>query len=221
MNKLEEILGYEFKNQNLLRQALTHGSISTDLHKNYERLEFLGDRVLGLAMAQLLYREFPEEKEGILSPRHMRLVCKDTVARVALELGIDKFINAENNHLRRNLNVLCDVMEAVIGAICIDSDIQQAVDFVDRNWEHFVSHEAKPQRDNKTKLQELSHKMKLGNPTYRMLGKKGTEHEPLFYVEVRLDNNMTAQGNGVNKKTAEQHAAGVLLLQLQEEKGNK
>lgn len=217
MNKLEEILGYEFKDKKLLKQALTHGSVSTDLHKNYERLEFLGDRVLGLAMAQLLYREFPEEKEGILSPRHMRLVCKDTVARVGLELKINEYIKAENNYLKRNLNVLCDVMEAIIGAICVDSDIQNAVDFVDRNWEHFVSHESKPQRDNKTKLQELSHKLKLGNPSYRMLGKKGSEHEPLFYVEVCLDNDMKAQGCGVNKKSAEQHAAGVLLLSLQEE----
>lgn len=216
LEKLEKILGYEFKNKNLLLNAVTHGSFSSDLHKNYERLEFLGDRVLGLAMALLLFQEFPEDKEGNLSPRHMRLVCKDTVARVALDLHINEFIRAENNYLKRNLNVLCDVMEAIIGAICIDSDIQEAVNFVDRNWERFVSHESRPQRDNKTILQELSHRLKQGNPIYTLLGKRGSDHEPLFYVKVAIENGMSAEGCGVNKKKAEQHAAGVLLIKLQE-----
>lgn len=221
MEKLEKILGYTFNNKELLKHAVTHGSFSSNLHKNYERLEFLGDRVLGLAVAHLLYMEFPEEPEGFLSPRHMKLVCKDTVSKVGLELGINEFILAENEYLTRNANVLCDVMEAIIGAIFIDSNIQNAIDFIDRNWEHFINHESKPQRDNKTCLQEFSHKLKGGNPVYRLLSKKGSEHEPVFTIEVCIEGETPVQGAGHNKKIAEQAAAGILLKQLQEKYGKK
>lgn len=221
MTEVEQNIGYEFKNKELLQQALTHSSYSHDLHKNYERLEFLGDRVLGLAMAQLLYKGFPEEPEGSLSPRHTRLVCKETVAKVALELKLDKYIRAENKNLCRNQNVLCDVAEAVIGAICIDSGMDEAVSFVDRHWEHFVNYASLPQRDSKSQLQEIAHKLKLGNLSYIMMAKQGTEHRPVFYVLAKLDNFGSAEGMGQNKKEAEQAAAGILLQQIQEKYEHK
>ena len=119
LQKLEKILGYEFKNKQLLRQALTHSSYSSRLSENYERLEFLGDRVLGLTIAALLYRMFPNEPEGSLSQRHTGLVNKDCVSETARRLGLDRFVIVANEEIRENENVLCDVCEAVIGAIFI------------------------------------------------------------------------------------------------------
>ncbi len=184
MEDLEKTLGYHFKDKNLLRQALTHSSCSSDVSKNYERLEFLGDRVLGVAMAHLLYNLFPDDPEGNLSPRHTRLVRKETVAAVARELGLNHYIRAENKNLRDNENVLCDVAEAVIGAICIESGFATAIDFVDRHWRHLINQNAAPQIDNKTTLQEMAHRLKYGI------------------------------GCGKNKKAAEQDAAAKLIEEL-------
>lgn len=124
LQKLEKILGYEFKNKQLLRQALTHSSYSSRLSENYERLEFLGDRVLGLTIAALLYRMFPNEPEGSLSQRHTGLVNKDCVSETARRLGLDRFVIVANEEIRENENVLCDVCEAVIGAIFIDGRLR-------------------------------------------------------------------------------------------------
>ena len=121
---LQQILKYRFKDESLLRKAITHGSINSDVRENYERLEFLGDRVLGVATASLLYRLFPKEPEGSLSQRFVGLVCKETVAEVAKTLQLDKFMKVGNDELRSNENVLCDVCEAVIGAIYIDAGVE-------------------------------------------------------------------------------------------------
>ena len=219
MNKLEEILGYVFKDKSLLKQALTHSSKTGNIAKNYERLEFLGDRVLGVAMAHLLFNLFPNEKEGNLSPRHTRLVRKETVAQVALNLQLNNYINAEPKEICLNENVLCDVAEAIIGAICIDSNFETAINFVERNWKVFINQSAKPQRDNKTVLQELAHRLKSDNPTYEMLRKEGTEHEPYFFVKVKVETIGEAIGSGKNKKLAEQDAALRLIKKYEEKHG--
>lgn len=211
--ELENILGYKFKDKKLLKQALTHSSCTTDISRNYERLEFLGDRVLGVAIAHLLYTLFPDDPEGNLSPRHTRLVRKETVAAVARELQLDKYILAENKYLHRNENVLCDVAEAVIGAICIEAGFETAIEFVDRHWRHLINQNTAPQIDNKTAVQELAHRFKYGNPVYTLLRKEGTEHEPFFYVEAKAG-DYTAVGSGKNKKTAEQDAAAKLMEEL-------
>ena len=219
MNKLEEILGYVFKDKSLLKQALTHSSKTGNIAKNYERLEFLGDRVLGVAMAHLLFNLFPNEKEGNLSPRHTRLVRKETVAQVALNLRLNDYINAEPKEICFNENVLCDVAEAVIGAICIDSNFETAINFVERNWKALINQSAKPQRDNKTVLQELAHRLKSDNPTYEMLRKEGSEHEPYFFVKVKVKTIGEAIGSGKNKKLAEQDAALRLIKKYEEHHG--
>ncbi len=210
---LENTLGYHFKDKKLLKQALTHSSCTSDISKNYERLEFLGDRVLGVAMAHLLYNLFPNDPEGNLSPRHTRLVRKETVAAVARELWLDKYVLAEKKALCNNENVLCDVAEAVIGAICIEAGFETAIDFVDRHWRRLINENTSPQIDSKTTLQELAHRLKLEVPAYRLVSKEGTEHEPLFHMEVRIGSH-TATGNGRNKKTAEQAAAAKLIAEL-------
>lgn len=210
MRKLEEILQYKFKNPKLLEQALTHSSVTGNERRNYERLEFLGDRVLGLTMAHVLYTKFPNEREGVLAQRHVRLVCADAVAEVVKKLHIDEYIIAKDKETTQSINVLCDIGEAVMGAIYIDSDIEQAIAFVERNWADMID-SAGSQKDFKTKLQERFHAMKQALPVYEMVAKEGSEHEPIFTVKVALNENTYALGKGKNKKLAEQQAAEELL----------
>lgn len=214
MNKLEEILGYNFKDPQLLQQALTHSSCTGNVHRNYERLEFLGDRVLGVAIAHLLYQTFPADPEGSLSPRFTRLVRTETVAEVARGLCLNEFIRADNKELCSNENVLCDVAEAVIGAICIEAGFETAINVVDTHWKHLIKLNSAPQIDHKTSLQELSHQLKGGNPQYKVVRKDGSEHEPLFHIEALVTGYGSAVGSGKSKKIAEQNAAEKLIEQI-------
>lgn len=210
MDKLQEILQYRFNNIKLLKQALTHSSITGNEHRNYERLEFLGDRVLGLTMAHLLYKMFPDDREGVLAQRHVHLVCADKVAEVVKKLHIDEYIIAKDKFTALRTNVLCDVGEAIIGAIYIDSDIEQAMAFVERNWIDMID-ETGSQKDYKSRLQEYFHSLKKPLPTYEVINKEGSEHEPVFTIKVAFDENTFALGKGTNKKLAEQQAAEKLL----------
>jgi len=219
MKSLEDILEYTFQNKALLEQALTHSSMTGDVKKNYERLEFLGDRVLGVSMAHLLYFTFQNEPEGFLSPRFVKLVRKETVAEVALELKLNNYIKANPQALLVNENVLCDVMEAVIGAICLDGGFETAIAFVDKHFKKHIEQSAEPERDHKTILQELAHQIKAGVPVYEVLKKEGSEHEPVFYIQVCLEGQGTAVGVGKNKKIAEQAAAAELLKILDKRYG--
>ena len=210
---LEKTLGYKFKNKNLLNSAFTHASFSSDLNKNYERLEFLGDRVLSVAVAKLLYDKFGNEPEGSLSQRHTALVCKECVAEVALSLGFDEHMRVANEDIRHNENALCDVCEAVIGAIYVDSDIDNAIDFVYRNWENLLDKNITPPKDAKTALQEIAHVKGLSAPVYEIVDREGCEHEPIFSITVAVGNMMEI-GKGKSKKLAEQEAASKLLKAL-------
>ena len=221
MSDLENILGYSFKNKSLLKQALTHSSLTGDVEKNYERLEFLGDRVLGVAMAHLLYFTFENEPEGALSPRFVKLVRKETVAEVALELKLNQYIRANPSSLSSNENVLCDVMEAVIGAICLDGGFETAINFVDKHFKKHITKSAEPERDHKTLLQETAHKFFNIQPTYELLKKEGSEHEPVFFIKVCVGEKYSASGEGKSKKQAEQSAAAKLLEILEEKYGKK
>ncbi|MBE6448388.1 MAG: ribonuclease III [Alphaproteobacteria bacterium] len=208
---IEQILKHEFKNKNLLKAALTHGSVSSYVTKNYERLEFLGDRVLGMSVASLLYRNFPNEPEGNLSQRFTGLVCKETVAEVARELGLGRFMFVAEDDIRENENVLCDVCEAIIGAIYIDAGVEVAVDFVNEHWSDLIDKKVAPPKDAKTALQEMAHVKSLPMPKYKIVDRKGPEHEPVFMVEVCLGNEYVARGEGHNKKLAEFEAAKKML----------
>ncbi|MBQ8870284.1 MAG: ribonuclease III [Alphaproteobacteria bacterium] len=221
MDKLEQILGYCFKNKALLKQALTHSSITGNVAKNYERLEFVGDRVLGMAMAHLLFKTFDKDAEGLLSPRHTGLVRKETVAEVALKLRLNEYILAEPKEICHNENVLCDVAEAIIGAICMDSNFETAIEFVDRHWKYLINASQSPIKDNKTALQELAHRYKAANPVYEMVRKEGTEHEPYFFIKVVVDGLGEAVGSGKNKKLAEQNAALRMIKKLEGENAKK
>ena len=150
---LETALEYNFKHKSLLKQALTHSSITGNIEENYERLEFLGDRVLGLAVAEMLYKEFKNEPEGSLSQRHTALVCKETVAEVSRRLGIDKKVRIATEDIRENDNVLCDVGEAIIGAIFLESGANEAFAYVHKHWEKQLHKAILPPKDDKTALE--------------------------------------------------------------------
>ncbi len=212
MTQLEDILQYHFNSPRLLTQALTHSSVTNNEHRNYERLEFLGDRVLGMTMAHLLFKMFPDDREGQLSQRHVKLVCADAVAEVARKLHLNNYIIAKDKETVKSVNVLCDVGEAVIGAIYIDSDIEQAIAFVERNWKDMIDQSASgSQKDFKTSLQEKFHALRQPSPVYELIAKEGSEHEPVFKVKVALNDEKFAFGQGKNKKAAEQQAAHNLL----------
>ena len=215
IENLENILGYKYHNINLLKQALTHSSVSADVDKNYERLEFLGDRVLGLTIAALLYRIFPHEPEGSLSQRHTALVCKETVAMIAKRLELDRYMTVANEEIRDNENVLCDVCEAVIGSIYIDSDCDRAIEFVKVHWKDLIDKNMAPPKDAKTKLQEVAHAKGHGVPVYKLEARKGSEHEPIFYISVEVAGLEPEKGEGKNKKLAEQAAAAKMLKKLE------
>ncbi len=211
MEELQDILQYKFNNERLLKQALTHSSVTGNEHRNYERLEFLGDRVLGMTMAHLLYKMFPHDREGVLAQRHVKLVCAEMVAEVARQLRLDNYVVTKEKETAQSVNVLCDVLEAVIGAIYIDSDIEEAIAFVERHWRNMIDVDMGAQKDYKTRLQEKFHSMRLASPVYEVVEKSGTEHLPVWRVKVALDDETYAFGEGQNKKTAEQQAAAKLL----------
>lgn len=212
MQHPEDMLQYHFNNPSLLKQALTHSSVTGNEHRNYERLEFLGDRVLGMTMAHLLYKMFPNDREGQLSQRHVKLVCAETVAEVAKNLHLNDYIIAKDKETVKSINVLCDVGEAVIGAIYIDSNIEEAIAFVERNWKDLIDKSDNgSQKDFKTSLQEKFHALHMPSPTYEVVAKEGSEHEPVFKVKVIFNSETFAFGQGKNKKTAEQQAARNLL----------
>lgn len=216
---LEKKIDYKFNNINLLKQAMTHSSYSSKSDENYERLEFLGDRVLGICIAKMLYNIFPKEVEGSLSQRYMGLVCQETVASVALSLGLDKILIVANEEIRYNDSVLCDVCEALIGAVFIDGGYDKAVKFVQTQWADLIEKNTQPPKDAKTTLQEIAHIKSLGNPIYKLVSREGSEHEPVFYMSVSFDGIKPQLGNGKSKKIAEQEAAEKMLNALGVEYG--
>ncbi len=214
MKQLEDILQYRFNNPKLLQQALTHSSMTGNEHRNYERLEFLGDRVLGMTMAHLLYNMFPDDREGVLAQRHVKLVRAEMVANVARKLHLDEYIISKDRETAQGTNVLCDVGEAIIGAIYIDSNIEQAIAFVERNWKDMIDVDFGDQKDAKTQLQEKFHALKKPSPIYEVVEKSGSEHLPIFKVKVAFSDELYAFGEGQNKKIAEQNAAAELLEKM-------
>lgn len=221
MKEPELNLDYHFNDRHLLHQALTHTSKTGNLSENYERLEFLGDRVLGVAVAEMIYKCFPHEPEGNLSQRFMALVCKETVAEMALRLGLDRYIMAESIDVRHNDNVLCDVCEAVIGAMYLDGGCQTAINFVQQHWEPLVDTHTRPPKDAKTLLQEAAHEKNLPAPRYVEISREGAEHNPVFHMQVEIDGVEAQAGSGRNKKAAEQNAAEKMLAVLGVKHGSK
>ena len=206
------ILNYDFKNPELLELALTQSGANAT-HNN-ERLEFIGDRVLGLAVATLLYEMYPDEREGDLARRHAVLVSTDTLADMAVRLGVNKMVHHGHMTAGRNTHMYANTMEAVFGAIYLDGGFAVANAIIVDLWRDLAAADAVAPKDAKTRLQELVQKHDSGAlPTYEYLATTGQSHQPVFNVRVSAMGK-SATASGPSKKTASIAAAAELLKLL-------
>lgn len=217
---LETKLGHRFRNPRLIERALTHRSAGPKAGGSYERLEFLGDRVLGLVIADMLLIRFPEEPEGHLSRRLNAMVREETLAAVARDLALGgdiRFGPGETVTDADNPAILADVCEALIAALFRDGGLPAARAFIERHWTRRLEADPTPPRDAKSALQEWTMARGLGFPDYEELGRKGPDHAPVFTIRVAVPGHGTAEASGRSKRTAEQAAAGELLKRVSEE----
>jgi ribonuclease-3 len=209
---LETALGYRFERKALLDQALTHASAaSAGGTASLERLEFLGDRVLGLAIASDLMRRFPDEDEGALARRLASLASGETLAGVARELGLAHFLRADSGVSEGGVpsSVLEDVCEAVIGAIYLDGGLAPAAALIERLWAPLMTD--RPPNDAKTELQEWVQARRMALPVYRTVAAEGPPHAPVFTVEAAIEGLGPTRAEAGSKRAAERAAAEELL----------
>jgi ribonuclease-3 len=212
---LAEALGHRFAAPSLLRLAVTHSSASGGGVTANERLEFLGDRVLGLVIADLLYRRFSSEDEGHLARRFAVLVSRESLAQVAGRIGLAPSLalarGEEESGGRANPAILAAACEAVIAALYLDGGLEAARRFIEREWGALMEQDRRPPQDPKTALQEWVQAAGRRLPSYVVVSSEGPAHEPLFTVEVRVEGLPPASGTGRSKRAAEQAAAAESL----------
>ncbi|MEG8098845.1 ribonuclease III [Candidatus Liberibacter brunswickensis] len=212
---IEKKIGYTFTNKDLLVKALTHSSVASSSQESYERLEFLGDRILGLLISRLLFNHFDSAKEGELSIRFNSLVSAETCFQVAKELNISSFIRVSSD-LRREVcnfitSIQADVVESLIAALYLDGGMDVANTFVEKYWKDRAFKSGKLRRDAKTELQEWAH-AKFGiTPIYKVTFRSGPDHDPRFTVIVKIAGLDPGQGIDCSKRAAEQIAAAEIL----------
>lgn len=219
---IEDIIGYNFTNKRLLLEALTHpgcAEVYNGQPFNYQRLEFLGDSVLGLVVAELLFRMYPGENEGSLAKRHAALVRSESLAGIARELGIAEFIRmspaGRGSDKRDNISNLEDVCEALIGALYLDGGFDVAKKFILKHWDRLARSMGAPPKDAKTALQEWAQGRGLKLPVYTVLEISGSSHAPQFTIEVAVESGGRAVAKAPAKRQAEQLAARALLQRLE------
>ncbi|WP_322867863.1 ribonuclease III [Aquicoccus sp. G2-2] len=215
----EERLGHEFVDPALLLRALTHASISTATREDNQRLEFLGDRVLGLAMAQAVLDHDPTATEGQLAPRFNALVRKEACADVARQIDLGAVLKIGRSEMmtggRRKQALLGDAMEAVIAAVYLDAGFEPARALILRLWGGRIASVKADARDPKTALQEWAQARSLPPPAYVQIARSGPDHAPTFTIEARLENGQTERATAPSKRAAEQAAAKALLTRLE------
>ncbi len=216
IDRLEARLGHRFARRALLEEALTHSSAGEgrrDRPANYERLEFLGDRVLGLAVAEMLIERHPDEAEGALGRRFAAAVQRDALAEVAQALGIGPAlaIAAGDEGKRENPTILADACEAVIGAIHLDAGFDVARAVVRSHWAAMLDREARPPRDPKSTLQEWALGRSLPLPRYVVTDRSGPDHQPVFTIRLEVDGAAPVTATGPSKREAERAAAAAFL----------
>lgn len=226
---LEQAINYKFKNRDLLIEALTHKSYCiNDKRKkpHNERLEFLGDAILGFVLAEQLMQIFPQDNEGLLSKKRASLVNQDVLAKKALGYKLETLLILGPGEKEQESNlkprILCSVYEAVLGAIYLDSDFANVKTWIQNEFKADIE-QIKPdlefERDYKTRLQELTQKLKLGTPEYQLIGSQGPSHNPEFLVGIFLNENGKSvekfRATGKSKKAAEQSAAQLLIKSLE------
>ena len=216
IDKLEKQINYKFKNIALLKEAITHSSFQKKKlkvnKKNYERLEFLGDRVLGLVLSEYLFKNFPKSKEGVLDNYFQKFANYDNLFNYAKRINLSKFLKTQKgDNLENNKSILSDVVEAIIGAIYIDTGLKNCKKFIINNIIGKDSIYSKPQKHPKSILQEFCLHQYNTLPKYNILNKSGNEHQPIYEVSVYVKNHNVVSAKGTNLKKAEEAAATKLL----------
>jgi len=213
---LEERIGYAFRDEKRLQRALTHASARGGRGADYQRLEFLGDRVLGLVIAEMLFQEYDAADEGELSLRLNALVNAETLAEIAEQIGLMDLVRAGGDIKtlsgRKRVNLRADVMEALIAALYLDGGFEVARQFVLKYWQPRSKEEGAARRDPKTELQEWAHQVSGAAPIYAIESREGPDHDPVFTVSASVNGYAPVEGSGHSKREAEQAAATILLL---------
>jgi ribonuclease-3 len=214
-SRLQATLGHVFTDQSLLATALTHLSAEGSRLQSYQRLEFLGDRVLGLSVADMLFERYPQAEEGDLSRRLADLVRKETCAEVAIAWNLGSFMRLGEGEIlggaRKNKAILADACEAIIGAVFIDGGYPAARALIERAFGERMLKPVRPLRDAKTALQEWAQGQGYQTPTYSERGRSGPDHAPVFRVAARINGLADAEAQGTSKRLAEQAAAEAFL----------
>ena len=211
LNNLQKKISIKFKNLNYLKKSITHKSY--DPLNNYEKLEFLGDRILGFVISKKLIELYPNEKEGVLDKKLASLVNKNQCLEVAKIIGLEKFILVGNKSAKTKVEnkIIADSIEALIGAIYYDKGFEVSEKFILNIWKNFIKLSEETIIDSKTKLQEYSLKKFKSLPIYKLVSSSGPKHKPKFTISVRLKDTKLYEGSGDSKKKAEQKAAKKLL----------
>ena len=225
LEDLQKELGYKFTNSGVLRDALTHTSVegyAPDV-MGYERLEFLGDRILGLVVAETLLKQFPKESEGSIAKRHTAVVQRKALVAVAIKINLGRYLHLSEGELktggREKQAILSDATEALIAAIYIDGGFDMAQKFVQDYWQDLIDTSNTPPEDPKTQLQEWVQARQLPLPVYNLISEVGTSHEPVFEMEVVIEGFSNVMATASSKKNAEKKAAEI-LMKIIKEKGN-
>ena len=211
LNILQKKINIKFKNLNYLKKSITHKSF--DATNNYEKLEFLGDRILGFVISKKLLELYPYEKEGVLDKKLASLVNKNKCLEVAKIISLEKFILIGNKNKKTKIEnkIIADSIEALIAAIYYDKGFEVSEKFILVMWKNFISLSDLTIIDSKTKLQEYSLKKYKSLPIYKLISSSGPKHKPKFTISVRLKDSKFFEGSGDSKKKAEQSAAKKLL----------
>ena len=219
IDKFENIIGYNFKDRSILKQSLTHPSSLKDkkiLFKhpnNFERLEFLGDRVLGLIVSNLLFHKYENFNEGDLSKKYSYLVQKNFLYKISQQLSIQKFLlyDFKKKNKKMLISILSDSVESLIGAIFIDGGYRAAFNFINIHWKPYLDIEISNIQDPKTALQELSQQISKKLPDYKLVNKKGPSHSPIFTINLKVLDLNKIVADGTSIREAERKAANEAL----------
>jgi ribonuclease-3 len=221
LEKLCNIISYNFKDLEILKEALTHPSLSKELKNNYQRLEFLGDKILSFTISNFLFHKYKNENEGDLSKRNALLVSGETLAEIALEIGLDKFLLLSEGEKKLGGNVnkrnLENSLEALIGAIYIDGNLQEAQNFILNFWDKFLSENKNVPKDPISNLQEIIQEKTKNLPIYEIRKIGGLDHEPEFLAKLFIEElNINFEAKGNSKKEAQKEVAKLALIKLQD-----
>ena len=215
IDKLQNIIKIQFKDQEILKQSLIHKSFSNKI--NNEKLEFLGDRVLGLILSKKLLEIYPNDKEGIIDKKFANLVNKKTCLAIGQNINLKEFMilgSSHKGHSRSDEKIISDCLEALIGAVFIDRGLDISEQFILKQWNEYLKKSDITKIDSKTKLQEFCLKKFKELPKYKSFKESGPQHSPIFKVEVKIPNSKTINATGSSKQKAQQNAAFKLIKDL-------